>query len=98
MARQDKRGRTWEYRGRDRQRRGFEVRSGETHEIAFGPPLTLSVEASGGPTVALSFVITGSGGERCNGISVDGRRPPAPTFRIVSADGKAVHTGEFHFG
>jgi hypothetical protein len=78
------------------------VRAGETVELRFGAPYKPQVSASGsfqpGGALPLGLSLVGVGGEVCSSLTVDGGRPPKPTFTITDPDGKVVQQGNFEYG
>lgn len=78
----------------------FEVTADSGPEIpAFGPPFVLSVSARPEDgEVYISLSLQGERGDRVSDVQVDGRRPPAPAFRIVSAAGTVIAQDQFEYG
>jgi hypothetical protein len=78
----------------------FEVRSGETTQLRFGPPYTPKVTASylRGDRLSLGLSLVGVGGEACSNLVVNGARPPKPAFTITDPEGKVVVSGNFEYG
>jgi hypothetical protein len=78
----------------------LEVTADSGPEIpAFGPPLVLSVSASPrGEEVSIGLSVTGERGDPVLSVLVDGTRPPAPSFQVVSAAGKVVAEDQFEYG
>jgi hypothetical protein len=78
----------------------FEVRSGETTELRFGPPYTPKVTASylQGDRLSLGLSLVGVGGEVCSDLIVNGARPPKPKFTITDPEGKVGDSGTFEYG
>jgi hypothetical protein len=79
----------------------FKVEAGKTAFMQFGPPYKPMVRVSRAPEerdVRLGLAITGSGGELVNNLMVNGGRPKAPAFQIISPSGEIVLRGKFEFG
>jgi hypothetical protein len=86
----------------------LEVTADSKPELAaFGPPLVVSLDASvteeedeeeKWEVVQIGLSLAGEGGDSVSGILVDGVQPPAPKFRIVSAEGKVVAEEAFEYG
>jgi len=79
----------------------FKVEAGKTVFMKFGPPYQPRVKVSRGGEdrdARLSLAIVGSGGELVNNLLVNGGRPKAPSFQIITPSGEIVHRGKFEFG
>jgi len=79
----------------------FEVQPGQTTRIQVGPPffVTADVRQIGSDRVSISPVIRGCAGEEYQANFMrNGRRAPAPGFRIVDEDGNVLVDNTFQFG
>lgn len=79
----------------------FKVEAGKTVFMKFGPPYKPMVKPSRGREerdVRLNLAIVGSGGELVNDLRVNGGRPKAPSFQIISPSGDIILRGKFEFG
>ena len=79
----------------------FEVEEGRTTELAFGAPLTLTVDASENDAKQRSFgmSIVGVAGEKYSpSVTFNGNATPAPGIRILGEDGKVLAAGAFSYG
>jgi hypothetical protein len=78
----------------------LEVRKGETHRVAIGPPLVAEVDVQQRERlVRLNLMLKGAGGERyVPGVQKGQSRTPPPTFEILGDDDKALQTGTFEYG
>jgi hypothetical protein len=69
--------------------------------MKFGPPYKPMVKASRSSEardVRLSLAIVGCGGELVDDLRVNGGRPKAPSFQIISPSGEIILRGKFEFG
>lgn len=77
----------------------IEVRSGETTELKFGPPIKLSVTAHHAPgQVQFTIAIEGKACEAISAIMVNGQRPPKPKITITDQKDEVVQEGNFEYG
>ena len=89
----------------------IEVAAGKPTIAKFGPPLlvgaTVRVLPEGtleavkpGSTLRLGLKVSGQRGElyKASALYAGGRRPPAPTVRVVGKDGTLVASGSFRYG
>lgn len=78
----------------------LEVTADSVLEIpAFGPPLVMSLGASPQEDeVSISLSLAGENGDRVTSVTVNGERPPAPDFQIVSAAGKVIAQDQLEYG
>jgi hypothetical protein len=79
----------------------FKVQEGRTTFMKFGPPYQPTVKITywrDPHTAQLGLVIVGTGGEVLDDLMVDGNRPRAPTFQIISPAGEIILRGKFEFG
>jgi hypothetical protein len=76
------------------------VGKAETVVMPFGPPYkpVVKVVSKSSTQVQLSLSIVGSAGEICNGLTVNGRRPPNPEFTICTPTGDEIEKGKFEYG
>ena len=80
------------------------VVKGETVEFPFGPPFKPTVTAqyfedgNQHKVLSLGMDLTGSTGEICTNMMVDGGRPSKPEFVITDSKGKEVQKGSFEYG
>lgn len=78
----------------------FEIRPGQTTKFQIGPPFTIhSSLQRAGRDVLVSFDLEGRGGERyIPGAKKNDAVVAKPTFKIVDAAGRTVHSGQFEYG
>jgi hypothetical protein len=79
---------------------GFAIEPGATTTIEAGEPLVGRVTAQPrGPSVEIEFGVFGQAGEDYEaGARKNGRRQPAPKFRIVGESGEVAASGSFRYG
>ncbi len=102
LSRTDAKGATWKLSGG----RGsgklvkFEIQKGKTLKIKAGPPLVLKTDVIKQPgTVSIGFSAVGQAGEAyAGGAEKDGKRPDAPTLKILDEKGKVLAEGAFKYG
>jgi hypothetical protein len=102
MMQKDDTGQVWELRMTEPPKtlQPVEVRPGETHRAAIGPPLVAEVDVhQGGRMARLNLMLRGAAGERyVPGVQKGNQRTPPPTFEILGDDDKILHTGKFEYG
>jgi len=79
----------------------FEINAGQTTRVRLGPPfvVTAKVTHDASNRVLIDPVITGCGGEEYGvDVQLNGRRLPAPGFRIVAEDGTVLVQDRFQYG
>lgn len=79
----------------------FEIRPGETLSLKVGPPLAgkTSVTKLSDGTLSIAFVLVGQAGEEyAPGVQKNGKRVPAPKFKILDESGKVLAAGQFEYG
>ncbi|HLA83998.1 MAG TPA: hypothetical protein VJL29_04320 [Thermoguttaceae bacterium] len=70
------------------------LRVGTATGIAAGANITRPKQ----DRISLSLNLSGAGGEKITGITVNGQRPGKPTFKILDPEGKVVQEGNFEYG
>ncbi len=102
FAAKDDNGATWEIAGKGGTSRAvLKIRPGETTEVPFGPPLTVSISASKqGGAYSLGINITGKGGEtyQVSEFRQSGRRLAPPRFEVRNDTGGVIARGRFEYG
>jgi len=86
----------------------FQVAEESVLPLSFGAPILVNishrargsqyVQPKAGDTIQLSLTFSGQGGETYTNIEKNGRRPTAPTFKVVNEAGKIVDKGTFKYG
>jgi hypothetical protein len=94
-------GNRWEVTGAvGEQRETFEIRDGETTPLRCGPPLVVKAEVGkeeGG--VSINAVLVGQAGERYSpAVQENGKRLPAPKFRVLDEKGSELASGSLQYG
>jgi len=87
-------GRAWEGQLGD-----FEIKPGQTTSIQIGPPFQVKTFMRAiGRNASVGFHLKGQAGELYTpGAKKNGVEVPVPQFKIISAAGQTVHTGQFEF-
>jgi hypothetical protein len=76
------------------------VSESSTASFQLTTPLVAKVQTSreGPDSLSFQLSLTTASGENIGDISVDGRRPPEPTLRLVDDQGNEIATLKFHYG
>jgi len=100
LTQKDRRGRRWELQSASsRTNPTVQVVADRATELKLGGPLKARISAHvSGRHVNFSLRLADAAGLDVSGITVDGRRPPAPRLRIKRSNGQEVGRYDFHYG
>lgn len=93
-------GLTWvrNYRKPGQNDKKFNAIAGETAEVSIGTPLTARADASvDGRTVKLTLTVLDVSGAEVDRVVLPEGNWAKPNFRVLDANGKAVHSGKLGF-
>ena len=92
--------------------KAVKVVKGETVDLLFGPPYKPAVttplqenlnnisreDLKKMRQIPLELSLVGSAGEVCTNLSINGQRPPKPSFTITDGKGEVAQQGSFEYG
>jgi hypothetical protein len=77
----------------------LKVAPGQMLDLKMGTPLTAKMDVQvSGKQVTVNFAMTDAGGHAMSDVAVNGDRPDAPQYEILSASGGRVHQATMHYG